>query len=78
MALLLNFGIRALDNQVKNDSPGLHNVTGIIGTTVSGTFVYLIAALNAVILVSIVKVFRDMRRGRYDDGELERRLDSRG
>ena len=44
LALLLNFGIRALDSQVKNDSSGLHNTTGIIGTTVSGTFLYLIAA----------------------------------
>ncbi len=78
MALLLNFGIRALDNQVKNDSSGLHNVTGIIGTTVSGTFLYLIALLNLVVLIGIIKVFREMRTGRYSDAELERQLDSRG
>jgi high-affinity nickel-transport protein len=78
LALSLNFGIRALDSQVKNDSSGLHNITGIIGTTVSGTFLYLIALLNLVVLVSIVKVFRQMRQGRYSDEELERRLDSRG
>jgi nickel/cobalt transporter (NiCoT) family protein len=78
LALALNFGIRALDSQVKNDSSGLHNITGIIGTTVSGTFLYLIALLNLVVLVSIVKVFRQMRQGRYSDEELERRLDSRG
>src|ERR1700689_4661887 len=28
LALVLNFGIRALDNQVKNGGSGLHNVTG--------------------------------------------------
>jgi high-affinity nickel-transport protein len=56
----------------------LHNATGIIGTTVSGTFLYLIALLNLIVLVSIIKVFREMRRGRYDDAELERQLDSRG
>jgi high-affinity nickel-transport protein len=78
MALLLNFGIRSVGEQVKNDSSGLHNATGIIGTTVSGTFLYLIALLNLVVLVSIIKVFREMRRGRYDDAELERQLDSRG
>ena len=61
LALLLNFGIRALDQQVKNDGSGLHNATGIIGTTVSGTFLYLIALLNLVVLISIVKVFREMR-----------------
>jgi len=45
---------------------------------VSGTFLYLIAALNAVILYSIIKVFREMRAGTYSDEELERQLDSRG
>jgi nickel/cobalt transporter (NiCoT) family protein len=78
LALLLNFGIRTLGQQVRSDNSGLHNATGIIGTTVSGTFLYLIALLNLVVLVSIIKVFREMRRGRYDDAELERQLDSRG
>jgi len=78
MALLLNFGIRALDEQVKNDSSGLHNVTGIIGTGVSGGFLYLIAAMNVVILVGILKVFRDMRTGHYNDEQLETMLESRG
>jgi high-affinity nickel-transport protein len=78
MALLLNFGIRALDEQVKNNNSGLHNITGIIGTTVSGTFLYIIALLNVIILVGIVKVFRQMRTGRYDDAELEAQLDKRG
>ena len=78
MAVLLNFGIKSLDDQVKNDGSGLHNITGIIGTSVSGLFLYLIAALNIVILVSIVKVFMDLRRGLYDDEELERQLNQRG
>jgi nickel/cobalt transporter (NiCoT) family protein len=78
MAILLNFGIRALDEQVENDNSGLHNVTGIIGTTVSGTFLYIIALLNLIILVSIVKVFREMRTGKYNDEELEAQLDKRG
>jgi high-affinity nickel-transport protein len=78
LALLLNFGIRALDNQVRNGSSGLHNVTGIIGTGVSGTFLYLIAALNVVVLAGIVKVFRAMRSGRFSDEELEAQLAKRG
>ena len=78
MALLLNFGIRALDEQVKNDNSGLRNVTGVIGTTVSGTFLYIIALLNLIILIGIVKVFREMRTGRYSDEELDAQLDKRG
>jgi high-affinity nickel-transport protein len=78
LAVLLNFGIRALDTQVRNEDSGLHNVTGIIGTGVSGTFLYLIAALNVIVLAGILKVFREMRRGAYNDGQLEEQLAKRG
>ena len=78
LALLLNFGIRALNGAVKNSNSGLHTYTGIIGTSVSGTFLYLIGAINLVVLYAIVKVFREMRTGEYSDEELERQLDSRG
>src|SRR5580700_6078330 len=56
LALLLNFGIRALDAQVRNASSQLQHTTNIVGTLVSGFFLFLIAALNVVILVGIVKV----------------------
>lgn len=78
LAVLLNFGIRALNAAVSNDGSGLHHWTGIVGTTVSGTFLYLIGLLNLVVLVSIIKVSKEMRQGRYDDEELERQLDNRG
>src|SRR5438876_4353250 len=78
LALLLNFGIRALDDQVRNGNSELHNVTGVIGTGVSGTFLYLIAALNVIVLAGIVRVFREMRRGAYNDEELEEQLAKRG
>jgi high-affinity nickel-transport protein len=78
LAVLLNIGIRALNGTVKNDSSGLHTYTGLIGTSASGTFLFLIGALNLVILLSITKVFREMRTGTYSDEELERQLDSRG
>ena len=78
LAVLLNFGIRALDAQVRNDGSGLHQWTGIVGTSVSGFFLYVIAILNIVILVSIVKIFLSIRHGRYDDEALELQLDQRG
>jgi high-affinity nickel-transport protein len=78
LAVMLNFGIRALDSQVRNGSSSLHRITTIVGTSVSGFFLYLIAALNVVILVSIVRVFREMRQGRYNDEELEEQLNKRG
>ncbi len=78
LAVLLNFGIRWLDGAVQNDGSSLHHWTGLIGTSVSGVFLWLIGLLNLVVLWSIVKVSREMRQGRYDDAELERQLDNRG
>ncbi len=78
LAVLLNFGIRWLDGAVKNGGSSLHYWTGIVGTGVSGVFLWLIGLLNLVVLWSIVKVSREMRQGRYSDEELERQLDSRG
>jgi high-affinity nickel-transport protein len=51
---------------------------GVAGTALSATFLWLIAALNLVVLVGIARVFRDMRRGVYDEQELEAQLLSRG
>src|ERR1039457_2754662 len=78
LALLLNFGIRSLNEQVKDNGSQLHAMTGVIGTSVSGFFLYIIAAMNLVILLGIVRVFREMRSGRYNDEQLEEQLDKRG
>jgi high-affinity nickel-transport protein len=78
LTFLLGIGIRSLSTPVRNDSSSLHQVTGWIGTLVSGTFLYAIAALNVVILVGIFKVFRKMKRGTYDEQALEEHLNNRG
>ena len=78
LAFLISVGVRSLDGPVKNDSSNLHQVTGWIGTGVSGVFLYIIAALNVVILLGIIKVFRGMKTGTYDEETLEAQLDSRG
>ncbi|MGZ4256061.1 MAG: Nickel transporter NicT, partial [Solirubrobacteraceae bacterium] len=78
LALLISIGVRSLDGPVRHDGSQLHSVTGSIGTTVSGSFLYLIAALNVAILIGIVKVFREMKAGRYDEQQLEEQLDRRG
>ncbi len=78
LAVLLNFGIRSLDSQVKTSSSGLHQWTSVVGTSVSGFFLYLIAGLNVVILVSILRVFRDLRKGKFDNDELDEQLNKRG
>jgi high-affinity nickel-transport protein len=78
LALLFSLGIKALDGPVTHDSSPLHGIASWIGTGVSGTFLYLIAALNLVVLVGIFRVFGEMRRGTYDEAALEVHLQSRG
>jgi high-affinity nickel-transport protein len=78
LAFLVSVGVRALDGPVANGRSHLHQVTTVVGTLVSGSFLYLIAAINVVILLGIVRVFRQMRTGRYDEAELEEQLQKRG
>ena len=78
LSLLLSLGMRALAGPVQNGNSRLHQITGIVGTGVSGTFLYLIAIVNVVVLVGILKVFREMRRGHYDEQTLEQHLNERG
>lgn len=78
LAILLNFGIKSLGTQLKDDKSTLHQITGVVGTTVSGLFLMLIAILNLIILVGIFRIFIDMRQGKYSEAELEKHLDSRG
>ena len=63
---------------VSNNGSGLEQFGGLFGTIVSASFLFLIGLLNLVILAGIVKVFRSMRRGDYDEAELERQLENRG
>jgi high-affinity nickel-transport protein len=78
LSLALAVGLRAMGGQVADGGSTFHAVTGLVGTGISGGFLYVIAAVNAAILLSIAKMFREMRCGRLDEAELERRLGSRG
>jgi high-affinity nickel-transport protein len=77
LALGLTFAARAVAGQLGGNSQ-LKSVGGYIGTGVSGFFLYLIAAINLVILVGIVRIFREMRTGVYDEATLEEKLNQRG
>jgi high-affinity nickel-transport protein len=69
---------KAVYGAVSNTSSGLEQFGGAFGTIVSASFLYAIAILNILILAGIIRVFRTMRRGTYDEAELERQLDNRG
>ncbi|HEY3557170.1 MAG TPA: HoxN/HupN/NixA family nickel/cobalt transporter [Kribbella sp.] len=78
LAFLLSLGVKALVGPVADDSSRLHTITGVIGPSVSGVFLWILGILNLAALVGILKVFRRMRTGQFDEAELEKHLDSRG
>jgi len=51
---------------------------GVIGASVSGFFLYLVGILNLIILVGVVKVWRDAKSGRFTHEHLEQLLNERG
>ena len=67
-----------LATTLTNDNSNARQHLGVVGILASGSFLYLIAALNLVSLVGIWRVFAAMRAGQYDEHELEKHLDSRG
>jgi high-affinity nickel-transport protein len=78
LVLLLSLGVKALVGQVENEGSSLQQTTGLIGTAVSGAFLLLIGIINLIVLRQILGVFRQMRRGLYDEQELEAHLNNRG
>ncbi len=78
LAVVIGFAAKAVAGAVTNGHSGLQTFGAIFGTAVSGGFLYLIAGLNLVVLVGIVQVFVHIRRGRYDDVQLEEQLNNRG
>jgi nickel/cobalt transporter (NiCoT) family protein len=69
---------KATYNAVSHNGSGLEQFGGVFGTIVSASFLYVIAALNIIILAGIIRVARMMRQGDFDEGQLEEQLQNRG
>ena len=78
LCFLLALGMKALAGSVENDNSTLHTITGVIGVTVSGTFLWIIGILNLIAFIGIIKVWRRARNGDFDEEALEHHLNSRG
>ena len=71
-------GLAIAAQTVNSRIPGLQSIGGYIGTLVSGTFLLLIGVLNLVVLLDILGVFRQLRRGAYNEQKLDEALQSQG
>jgi high-affinity nickel-transport protein len=78
LAGLFAIGVRGLSGDVADDGSTLQQATGLIGPTISGSFLFIIGLINLAVLLSIMRIFRRMRHGHYDEQQLEHQLNSRG
>ena len=58
--------------------PVLQSNGAILGTTVSGVFLFVIGLLNAVIVLGIYQIFKTMKKGEIDESGLNDLMESRG
>lgn len=58
--------------------PVFENVGGIIGTMVSAAFLLIIGIVNLVVLISLYRVFKNMRHNSFHEQQFEDLLHSRG
>ena len=78
LVVLLALGVGALAGPLQDDDSALHQVTGIVGTTVSGLFLYIIAAINVVLLASTWRTYRRVRSGEMTKSQVQTDATSRG
>ena len=78
VVLALSIGVAFAAKAASQFQASFAGTGGIIGTLVSATFLYLLAGLNLVVLVGIVKMWRQAKLGRYQSEELDVLLANRG
>jgi len=77
-SLLLVVGVRSVAGVVQDENSEIGQTLALIGTLVAGAFLLAIGLMNLTATVGIVRVFRRMRAGHYDEAELEHHLHNRG
>lgn len=74
----LSVGVAFAASSAESFQESFSSTGGVIGASVSGTFLYIVAAFNFVILAGIWKVWKQVRGGTYEQEKLEDLLASRG
>jgi len=71
-------GLAIAARTVKAQIPAFQSYGAYIGAGVSGTFLWIIGVLNLIVLLDIVRIYREIKLGHYDRERLEERLLDRG
>jgi nickel/cobalt transporter (NiCoT) family protein len=74
----LAFALAIAAKAVESRIPQWQNFGGTIGASVSGVFLWVIGVLNLIVLLEIVRIWRQMKQGSYHREHLEELLLQRG
>ena len=78
VVLALAIGITFAAAAIKESLPEFRNVGGLIGASVSGTFLWIIGVLNLIVLLDILDVWKKAKTGQHSHAHLEDLLAKRG
>ena len=78
IVLALSIGVALAAKQAIKFQKNFAETGGIIGASVSGFFLYLVGILNLIILVGVIKVWRQAKTGKFSHEHLEELLNDRG
>jgi high-affinity nickel-transport protein len=71
-------GLVMATRAIAESIPALQSGGAMVGTLVSGVFLFLIGLLNTIIVLGIYRVFKQLRQGNLNQKELEEYLNKRG
>jgi high-affinity nickel-transport protein len=74
LSLAIAFAAQAVQRHIHT----FQTIGGVIGATVSGTFLWIVGILNLIVLVGIMRVWKEMKTGTFKKDELEELLLQRG
>jgi len=77
VVLALSVGIAFAATKTSIFKDAFSSTGGTIGTSVSGFFLYLVGILNLVIMVGVVKAWKQAKSGKYSHEHLEQLLNDR-
>jgi nickel/cobalt transporter (NiCoT) family protein len=63
---------------VTTNIAALQSTGAIVGTLISGSFLWIIGLMNVVIVISLYKVFKTLKQGKLNQEALDKMLENRG
>ena len=78
VVVALIVGLVVATRAVAGNLGALQSVGATVGTLISGSFLWIIGFINAVIVIGIYKIFQTLKQGKLNQQELDSLLENRG